>query len=426
MERISHVNQLADKLVQNASSRHSPNIDRQYIGQGNVAHDGLMDIMKRRIEPDSDESVKSRDEVPEPILDPITATKRRSIAALTSGDELPASGSSRGYHRNTHSFDGASRLSIMNPPPAPGRQYPSPPGRSLPSPTYHIFPSMPSPSSGSYASGGASVNFPMPSGLHQSALNAYLPPIGHTPDALHAHSTALQHEVALQKIALASLQGEHDKLLQAFSRSQIRANALEKEHSAADSEIITLSEEKLRLQSQVIELERSIKELSRSRDDFRNSAVQENAQYILIVQRASRMEELAGEERKSWNRLKVDMERRIEHLGSGHDRMDSSAPLMGKASVVNTTDEHVVETVPLDERIVFKIESTPETAFLQRDITGELKEEIRQLRLRCAEVEDTLRVVRNESLSMEGIVEALGVARKVILERAKQTLGAEL
>jgi hypothetical protein len=93
-----------------------------------------------------------------------------------------------------------------------------------------------------------------------------------TVSPLEAHSAALQHEIAVQKIALSSLQNEHDKLLAAFSRSQTRSSALEKKCFVSDEETITLGEEKLRLQAHVIDLERDVKELSRSRDQFRRAA----------------------------------------------------------------------------------------------------------------------------------------------------------
>jgi chromosome segregation ATPase len=112
----------------------------------------------------------------------------------------------------------------------------------------------------------------------------------------------LQHEVSVQKIALSSLQNEHDKLLSAFSRAQTRINALERKHDVSDTEIITLTEEKLRLQAQVTELERDIEELARSRDEFRQAAVQEGSQYVEIVKKASLLEAIAGEERKVWKR----------------------------------------------------------------------------------------------------------------------------
>lgn len=95
---------------------------------------------------------------------------------------------------------------------------------------------------------------------------------------------------------------EHDKLLSAFSSAQNRFSALERKHDVSDTEIITLTEEKLRLQAQVTELERDVEELVRSREELRQIAVHEGSQYVEIVKMASRLEEIAGEERKAWKR----------------------------------------------------------------------------------------------------------------------------
>jgi len=256
-----------------------------------------------------------------------------------------------------------------------------------------------------------------------------LPPIGaaHSSDAIQAHSAALQHEVSVQKIALSSLQGEHDKLLAAFSRSQTRAAALEKKHAVSDSEIISLSEEKMRLQTQVIELERDVEELSRTRDEFRQAAVQEGAQYVEIVKKASQLEELAAEERKSWGKMRAEMEQTIEALRAGASASDiavRTAAILPVAHVIDDVDTPA-SSAPSD----LKIESTADTRPTSHPqespqvANEELKEEIRRLRSRCAEVESALRAVRDDSRNMEGIVEALGLAGKSILERADRALG---
>lgn len=318
----------------------------------------------------------------------------------------------------------------MNPPPAPNRQLPSPPGRSLPSPTSMNFPS---PSTGSYGSISQPVNLPHPSGLHQSTLGGYLPPIGtthspHSPDALQAHSAALQHEVSVQKIALSSLQGEHDKLLAAFSRSQTRASALEKKHAVSDTEIISLSEEKMRLQAQVIELERDVEELSRSRDEFRQAAVQEGAQYVEIVKKASQLEEMAAEERKSWSKLRAKLEQKIEELGSKSTPASAAGP-SSSIPTARVIDEVDTPASSVEAQSDLKLESLGDvrpTSFPMdplRDSNDSLKEEVRLLRSRCAEAETALRAVRDDSRNMEGIVEALGVARRSILERADRAVG---
>ena len=324
----------------------------------------------------------------------------------------------------------------MNPPPAPNRQLPPSPGHSLPSPTSANFPS---PSAASYGSSSQSINH------HSHGLHApgtpYLPSLGsaHSSDsALQAHSAALQHEVSVQKIALSSLQSEHDKLLAAFSRSQTRASALEKKHSVSDNEIINLAEEKVRLQSQVADLEKDIEDLTRSRDDARQSAVKEGVQYVEIVKKASQLEEMAAEERKAWGILKAEMEQRIVLLGQGNmtEARPAGSPSLLSAPGMGVIDEMEVSSSSpsaIDRRPPdVKLEPAspnaprsvgPQSAFGQEDTTSDLKEEIRRLKSRCAEVEDTLRAVREESRSVEGIVRALGEVGKSILEKADRSLG---
>lgn len=259
-----------------------------------------------------------------------------------------------------------------------------------------------------------------------------MPPINsaHTSDtALRDHTAALQHEVSVQKIALSSLQGEHDKLLAAFSRSQTRASALEKKHAVSDTEIISLTEEKLRLQAQVIELERDVEELARSRDEFRQAAVQEGSQYVEIVKKASRLEELAGEERKNWNKLKEDMERKIEALNAGRGAenevvtsAEDTAPISRLRDDMETdTPDSSTDFVPeLKMELTSEPRQNAPTSYpsdpsVPQESVGDLKAEIRRLQERCAEVENALRAIRADSRSVEDIV-------KTILERADSTL----
>lgn len=430
LRRIYQIHDLADKLVQHVPPSNSQDIDRNITNTGIGAQDGLVDIMKRRIDADSDDPMKSASDAIDPTSDKRHFARRKSVAsALANSEDYQPMRSSHDYQGPHSNLDGQSqRASIMNPPPAPNRQLPSPPGRSLPSPTSI---NLPSPSAASYGSSSHPASLPPPPGLHQPSQHAYLPSIGssHSPDALQAHSAALQHEVSVQKIALSSLQGEHDKLLAAFSRSQTRASALEKKHQVSDTEIISLTEEKIRLQSQVTELEKEVEELARSRDQFRQAAVQEGSQYVEVVKNASRLEEMASEERRAWGKLKAEMEQRIEALIAGSHQRDDTKSSIVPIPLHRPLDD--VDTPPSSNEGQSSLESQPAKDFqptsypIQPQESGiELKEEIRRLRSRCAEAEDALRAVRDESRSMEEIIEALGLAGRSIMERADRTLGS--
>ncbi|KUJ20971.1 uncharacterized protein LY89DRAFT_609265 [Mollisia scopiformis] len=423
---IYQINDLADQFVQHVASDISQSHDRDIIKSGTGTQDVLVDIMKRHIEAESDNPSRSVNDAIDPVSDARLHARRKSVASnLTNNEDFSSVRSPHDYHGGHSSLDAQSqRASIMNPPPAPNRQLPSPPGRSLPSPTSINFPS---PSAGSYGSSSNPMSLPPPSGLHQSSLNAYLPPIGstHSPDALQAHSAALQHEVSVQKIALASLQGEHNKLLAAFSRSQTRASALEKKHQVSDTEIISLTEEKLRLQSQVTDLEKDVEQLARSRDEYRQSAVQEGAQYVEMIKKASRLEEMADEERKAWAVLKAEMEQRIESLTTRNDQGNSTTLAI---PLRRSLEDSATPPSSIEGQSILKAEPATETHSTSYPVPSqesdiELKEEIRRLRSRCAEAEEALRAVRDDSRNMEGIVQALGLAGKSIMERADRTLG---
>lgn len=431
--RIYHVNQLADQLVRQVPAGSLQNHSKDNYRNGTKAQDGPADIMKRRIDVDSDDPFKSKDDA-DSSSDSRPHTRRRSVTtSMLANEDLPPLRSQPDYHPPLPSLDGGvQRASGMNPPPAPNRQLPSPPGRSFPSPTSLSFPS---PSTPSYGINSQGVNLPLPSSLHQQTNNNYLPPITAAPSsdsALRDHTAALQHEVSVQKIALSSLQGEHDKLLAAFSRSQTRASALEKKHAVSDSEIISLTEEKLRLQAQVIELERDVEELARSRDESRQAAVQEGSQYVEIVKKASRLEEMAGEERKSWKKEKEDMERKIEALKArSRETHGGVDPAEDSGSSSRHGEDMETDTPASSEKVVplLKMELTnePQQAVSISHPSGppereesveDLRVEIRRLRERCAEVEGALRAFRDNSRSMEDII-------KTLLERADSTLRSQ-
>ncbi|TVY17267.1 hypothetical protein LARI1_G004989 [Lachnellula arida] len=433
--RINHVNDLADKLVQHVPPDSPPKPQNNFLRNGNYPSESVPDTMKRRVDSEPDNGYRPRPDAPEP---PSEDLGRRSV----NREDLPSIRSQYDYH----GVDGPSRRNIMNPPPAPAinRQLPSPPGRSLSSPTSMNFPS---PSAASYGSTSQPVNLPPPSSLHQSTLSGYLPQIspGQSPEsALQAHTAALQHEVSVQKIAFSSLQGEHDKLLAAYSRSQTRASALEKKHNVSDAEIINLTEEKLRLQAQVIELERDVEDLTRSRDQCRQSAVHEGAQYVEIVRRASQLEERTVEERKSWNTLKAELEKKIEALNRSRSReivvssnetpnspmvdgIDTPAappepPPILKIEPTSEPSSSQVENHPWDE---VPAPTSPRPVSTIQQSAEELHTEIRRLQRRCIEMEDTLLTVREEGRSMEGLVKALSRAGKTITDKANRALDTE-
>lgn len=412
---ISNANQLADAFVRNASSRtlkdHTPL---------SSLPDGPVNIMKHHHHGDVEGAVsKTREDATDRGSDSdFDSHRRRGSSNVASGsDDLPPARTQHGYHPSLHSSDShGPRLSGMNPPPAPHRHLPSPPGRSFPSPTSLNFPSTTGPSPNS----SQALSLPTPLSVSYTHDN-YLPPLTApraSESALREHTAALQHEVSLQKMALSSLQGEHDKLLAAFSRSQTRASTLEKKHAVSDNEIINLTEEKLRLQAQVLDLERDVEELTRSRDEFRQAAVQEGAQYIEIVNKASQLEELRADEQRTWNRLKVEMERKIAALSTESNVDTSARDLVDITNEGQDTDEMDMGTaeLPADARGTLKIERTEQLPLdgeacraskLPLETVESLKREIRFLRERCSQAEKALQDIRDDSRSMEELARTI-------------------
>ncbi|KAJ8065605.1 hypothetical protein OCU04_006281 [Sclerotinia nivalis] len=417
LTKINKVNELADKFVQQvppSTSKASFNKDVLNAINGATQY-GPSDIMKRRIDDDHQR----------PMLNNLDSSdsrmyqRRRSLAKSVS-EELPPIRTQSPYHHIPLPVDNTSeRLPSMNRPPAPTRQLPSPPGRAFPSPTSANFSSPSVSASYTGSSGGPS----QASNLHTSSN--VLAPITNeqlSDSALHVHTAVLQHEVSIQKIALSSLQGEHDKLLAAFSRSQSRASALEKKHQVSDIEIFSLTEEKARLNAQVLELEGDIEDLAKSRDSYRQAAVQEGAQYVEIVKMASQLEEKTREERKNWNKMKLAMERRIEELSAEikTHTQDSSTTSRMPEGIGRNTPSFSEDNKYEGSTGITSIEPTSSRQLGAKDDRVDvLRAEIERLRKRCEEVEAALRAVRQQSRLMESIVEALSRTGRGILQKVE-------
>jgi hypothetical protein len=435
--RVHHVNSLANNLVQHSSSGPSQSLNKQFLRNGDLPQVRNSEMMKRRLESEADHPYGMRAEAPDPALDvKLYANPRDRQSTIEEHSNMRSQynyGPSQQQDGPNQRTPTSSRASIMNPPLVTiGRQLPSPPGRSIPSPTSVSFPS---PSSANYGSTSQPVNLPPPSSLQQSPINGYLPPIGSTrPDAaMQAHSAALQHEVSVQKIALSTLQTEHDKLLAAYLRSQTRASTLEKKQNVSDSELISLSEEKGRLQEQILELEKNIEELTKSREECRQAAVQEGKQYVEIVKKASQLEMIAAKEKESWNATKLELEQKIESMKLSSDHRDG----IGSTGVntPNTSVSHDAErplpafealntlkaetiSIPTSEPALDPLAKQPEEVYKIRV----LNDEVERLRRRCNEMEAALHAVKDDNQSMEKLMEALGLARKTMLDRTNKAL----
>jgi chromosome segregation ATPase len=145
-----------------------------------------------------------------------------------------------------------------------------------------------------------------------------------TTQAAHAtHLQDLQHQISTKTLALQTLQREHDQLLAAFSRSQIRCTALDKKSQVSDHEINSLTEDRIRLQQQVEAMEAQIQDLMRSRDEFNQQSSADGAQWRQIVAMSSQLQLKGADdarrfrlERETWERERASLHKRIEELES--------------------------------------------------------------------------------------------------------------
>jgi hypothetical protein len=236
---------------------------------------------------------------------------------------------------------------------SPAPSHPS--NRTLPSPSSYI----------PYPSSASSI----PSSYGEGPLSA----------AQASHLQDLQHQISTKTLALQTLQREHDQLLAAFSRSQIRCTTLDKKSQVSDHEINTLSEEKMHLQQQVEALEIQVEELSRDKDEARRQTSTDGAQWQRIMAMSSQLQARSAEEtrqfrsdREAWERDRNGLQSRIQDLEAGRLMVGSSAD----ATAVSNDD--ILTSTSLET----------------------LREEILRLRRRCGDMEGLLQDIQGETEHM--------------------------
>ena len=116
-----------------------------------------------------------------------------------------------------------------------------------------------------------------------------------------AHLQELQHQLSTKSLAHQILQGEHDKLLAAFSRSQTRCTTLDKKSKVSDQEINDLAEDRGRLQSLVDGLEQQVEELQISRDEAWRESAGSGKQYAEMMEQGMQLQIKGLDESKKWN-----------------------------------------------------------------------------------------------------------------------------
>jgi predicted nucleic acid-binding Zn-ribbon protein len=224
----------------------------------------------------------------------------------------------------------------------------------------------------------------------------------HPQSAQTSHLQDLQHQISTKTLALQTLQREHDQLLAAFSRSQIRCSTLDKKSQVSDHEINSLTEEKIRLQQQVEALESQVEDLSQARDSVQKQSSADGAQWRQIMAMSSQLQVKGAEdarrhkaEKEAWDRQRDLLEERIKDLETGRPSGPKEGSQHGEA------------------------ESSTGTDSLQTASMEQLRLEIVGLRQRCTDLETTLREVTGQTQDVEKAVRAMASIRARLASQIK-------
>ena len=263
----------------------------------------------------------------------------------------------------------------------------------------------------------SSMNFPTnPNILPPMSPSLLLPKSPHT-----AHLQELQHQLSTKSLAHQILQGEHDKLLAAFSRSQIRCATLDKKSQVSDTEINDLSETNLRLQEQINAYEVQVEDLQQSRDEAWKQSVASGAQYTQIMAKSSQLQVQAladlrrwKGDREAWEREKRELMAKVDSYNVGRNRDTRECKTAAPTNMAPTPDQEQFRpnTIAVDKR--------PDEVH-HSDSIRLLREEITRLQERNRNAEMAVSRLREESVYIEEIIGKLGGVHRRIQESSACT-----
>ncbi|KAL9616570.1 MAG: hypothetical protein Q9160_008573 [Pyrenula sp. 1 TL-2023] len=295
--------------------------------------------------------------------------------------------------------------------------------RVLPSPTSTILPSLPSPNLS-----------------HQSipvagAAPLTLPTLRATDPATAAHLADLQHSISKKTLAYTTLQREHDSLLNAFARQRTRCETLDKKSQVSDTEINTLSEEKVRLQSLVDGLEAQVEELQRAKEEAHRQSVDNGRQYMQILSMSSKLQEQGVTEGRRMKAERDAWARERDELRDTIRGLEIEVARGGNASVAgdrlgNVKAEERLSTGDGDEAAttanVAASSAEEQQSMVEEGERGAeaLRAEILRLRSRCRGLEERLEAFRTEVGRLEHVVREVDCIRGALIERLGAVGGA--
>lgn len=232
-----------------------------------------------------------------------------------------------------------------------------------------------------------------------------LPPISPslTGSASHlAHVQDLQQQIDTRTLAFETLQREHQNLLSAFSRSQSRVATLDKKFIASEAEINDLNDGRDRLQTQIVALEAQVQEIQQIREDAHTQSITEGAQYRQIMAMSSRLQAQGASdsqkwkaERDQWESDKRAFMMQIEHLEGE------------KQALLRT----LRASEPSDSSLTYDQSTAATGTFEGTDTQASrdtLREDIRELRIKCNNLEAALQGIRHESTNFGQAFARLG------------------
>jgi chromosome segregation ATPase len=231
--------------------------------------------------------------------------------------------------------------------------------------------------------------------------------------------------VSVKQLALQTLQREYDSLLQKLERQRVKSQALEKKFEVSDAEINSLTDEKERLAGQVQVLEAQVDELQISRDEARKMGADSAAQYMKIVEMAGRLQGKGVEDKKTWEKERDTLVRRITELEGGQPPRSSHSSLTGSGhQSPGPMDQAVSPMRQLSEQIsAAQLSRTPILSTTQPDDTAALRQEIFELKDRIAALESALKEALDESKAVREAALSLASAGQRLEQSATSALG---
>lgn len=244
---------------------------------------------------------------------------------------------------------------------------------------------------------------PSPPGTKFTTSAGLLPPmspsvVGPNGQSPHvAHLQDLQHQLSTKSLAHQILQGEHEKLLAAYSRSQSKCAALDKKAHVSDTEINNLTEDRIRLQGQIEAFEQQVEELQQSRDEAHKQSVAKGSQYMQIMAMSSKLQAQSASDLKKWKTDRDDWSKEKDDLVTRIASLEKSAGQILRHDISHGAngDSEGAEN---------------EEAELSGMSFERLKEEIMSLRRGKREAESLVQALRDEGGAIRKLTEELSSA----------------